>query len=173
MTVIAGVTHGGKVYMGGDRGMSDKDFIGSILTPKVRKIGPLMIGYSASQGTGQLAHLANYSVPNPDNVDAWLRLEFCDAFQKSADLFKIDINTEDNGADLLVGVYGRLFEITTTDWSVSEYAEVATGSGYAYAMGSLYSTRDWDNPRARIREAIKASIKYSPTCQGPVDIIVG
>lgn len=173
MTVIAGVAHQGKVYIGGDRGMSDKEFIGSILTPKVRRIGPLIIGYSASQGTGQLAHLANYPIPNPDNIESWLRLEFCDAYQKAAESFKIDINTEDNGADLLVGVYGRLFEVTTEDWSVSEYAEIATGSGFAYAMGSFYSTRDWDNPRARVRDAVLAAIKYSPSCSKPVDVVVG
>jgi hypothetical protein len=173
MTVIVGVSHQGKVYMGGDRGMSDKEFIGSILSPKVRKVGPLIIGYSASQGTGQLAHLANYSLPNEDNLEAWLRMEFCDAYQKAADLFKIDVNTEDNGADLLVGVYGRLFEVTTQDWSVSEYSEIATGSGFSYAMGSLYSTREWDNPRQRIKEALQAAIRYSPSCNKPMDIVVG
>ena len=173
MTVIVGVAHQGKVYMGGDRGMSDKEFIGSILQPKVRKVGPLIIGYSASQGTGQLAHVANYSLPNEDSLEAWLRMEFCDAYQKAADLFKIDVNTEDNGADLLVGVYGRLFEVTTQDWSVSEYGEIATGSGFSYAMGSLYSTRDWDNPRQRVKEALQAAIRYSPSCSKPIDIVVG
>lgn len=172
MTVIVGVAHQGKVYMGGDRGMSDKEFIGSMLAPKVRKIGQLLIGYSASQGTGLLAYMANYSVPNADNIEAWLRIEFCDAYQKAAELFKIDINTEDNGADLLVGVAGRLFEISTEDWSVAEYSEIATGSGFSYAMGSLYTTRTWiDTPRNRVREAVNAAIRYSPSCQGPVDIL--
>jgi len=173
MTILAALTHEGKVYMGADRGMSDKDFIGSIVTPKIRKVGQLLIGYSASQGTGQLAHLVTYPEPNYGNIEAWLRIEFCDSLQKAADLFKIDINTEDNGADFLVGLNGRLFEINTEDWSVSEYDMIATGSGYAYAMGSLFSTRDWDSPRNRIREAVRASIQYSPSCQGPIDVLVG
>lgn len=173
MTVIVGVAREGKVYMAGDRGMSDKEFIGSTMSPKVRKVGQLVIGYSASAGTGQLAHLVNYPPVNTDNLESWLRVDFCDAYQKAAELFKIDINTEDNGADLLVGVAGRLFEITTEDWSVSEYAEIATGSGFSYAMGSLYSTRDWDNPRNRVREAVNAAVKYSTSCAKPVDIVVG
>jgi hypothetical protein len=171
MTVIAGLVHEGKVYMGGDRGMSDKGFIGSMASPKVAKVGPLLIGYSASQGTGLLAHLTTYPEPNYKNLLGWLRVDFCDVLQKSADLFKIDINTEDNGADMLVGVGGRLFEVTTLDWSVTEYDQIATGDGYAYALGSLYSTRDWDSPRARVRDAIKAAVKYSPSCQGPVDVL--
>lgn len=172
MTIIVGIAHNGKVYMAGDRGMSDKDFIGSMVTPKIHKVGPIIIGYSASQGTGQLAHLITYPKPVYENLEAWLRIDFCDAIQKAADLFKIDINSEDNGADFLVGVDGRLFEISTEDWSVAEYDMIANGSGYAYAMGSLFSTRDWDSPRNRVREAVKASIRYSPTCQGPVDTLV-
>jgi 20S proteasome alpha/beta subunit len=171
MTVIVGIAHRGKVYLGGDRGMSDKEFIGSILTPKIHKVGPILMGYSASQGTGQLAHLISYTEPNPNNIEAWVRMELCDSLQKAAELFKVDINTEDNGADLLIGVAGRLFEVSTLDWSVSEYDMIATGSGFAYALGSLHSTRDWDSPRARVREALRASIRYSPSCQGPIDLL--
>jgi 20S proteasome alpha/beta subunit len=172
MTVIAGVAHNGKVYMASDRGMSDKGFIGSILTPKIRKVGPLLIGYSGSQGAGQLTHYVNYPEPKYDNLEAWMRIEFCEAVQKASDLFKIDINTEENGADLLVGVGGHLYEVTTEDWSVSEYAYIATGSGYAYAIGSLFTTQDWENPRERVREAVKAAIKHSPSCTGPVDLLM-
>ena len=152
--------------------MSDKEFIGSILTPKIHRVGPIIIGYSASQGTGQLAHLISYTEPNPGNIEAWVRMELCDSLQKAAEMFKVDINTEDNGADLLIGVAGRLFEVSTMDWSVSEYQMIATGSGFSYAMGSLHSTRDWESPRARVREAVRASIRYSPSCQGPVDLLV-
>lgn len=172
MTVIAGLAHEGKVYMAADRGMSDKGFIGSIVNHKIARSGDLLIGYSASMGTGQLAHLAQYPTPRYDNLEAWLRIEFCDALQKVTDLFKIDINTAENGADLLVGVGGRVFEVSTEDWSVAEYDTIATGSGFAYALGSLHSTRDWEDPRKRVREAVRAAITYSPSCQGPVDLLV-
>lgn len=172
MTVLAGLTHQGKVYIGADRGMSDDGFISSSLTPKIRKVGPIIIAYSASRGTGQLMHFANYPEPRLDNLEAYLRIDFCDAIQKSADLFKIDINTKDNGADILVGVDGRLFEITTEDWSVTEYEYVAQGSGYAFAMGSLHTTANLDiPPLRRIKMALQASITHSPECAGPIDVM--
>jgi 20S proteasome alpha/beta subunit len=172
MTVKAGIAHNGKVYMASDRGMSDKGFIGSILTPKIRKVGPLLIGYSGSQGAGQLAHNTIYPEPNYNNLEAWIRFEFADALQKTAEQFKIDINTEENGTDLLVGVGGRIFEVTTEDWAASEYKYIATGSGYAYAIGSLFSTQDWEDQKARVKEAVKASIAHSPTCTGPIDTLI-
>jgi hypothetical protein len=173
MTVIAGLVDGGKVYLGADRGMSDKHFIATSLTPKLRKVGPLAIGYSASRGTGQLTHFVNYPEPNIANLEAWLRIEFCEAIQKASDMFKIDINTEDNGADILVGIGGRLFEIGTEDWSVSEYEYIATGSGYSYALGSLHTTSSLDiPPRKRITMAVGASIKHSPSCSSPIDVVI-
>ena len=93
------------------------------------------------------------------------------ALQKAADEFKIDISNDENGADLLVGISGRLFEISTMDWSVGEYHTIATGSGFPYAMGSLHTSRFTDDPVWRIKEAVNAAIKYSPSCVGPIDIL--
>ena len=172
MTILAGLTHRGKVYMGADRAMSDSNFISPLAKPKIRKVGPYIIGYSGSLGTGQLTTYATYPHINIKNLEAWMRMSFCGALQKAADEYKIDINSEDNAADLLVGIQGRLFEISTVDWSVGEYNMIATGSGYPFAMGSLHSTRHTDDPQWRIREAVGAAIKYSPSCVGPIDVLV-
>jgi hypothetical protein len=172
MTILAGLTHGGKVYMGADRAMSDNHFISPLAKPKIRKVGPYLIGYSGSLGTGQLTTFAAYPDINTTNLEAWMRIQFCGALQRAADEFKIDISNEDNGADLLVGVAGRLFEISTIDWSVGEYNMIATGSGFPFAMGSLHTTRFTDDPTWRIKEAVGAAIKYSPSCVGPIDVLV-
>jgi len=172
MTILVGLTHRGKVYMGADRSMSDNNFISALARPKIRKSGLFLIGFSGSLGTGQLSTYANYPSINTTNLEAWMRIEFCGALQKAAEEFKIDINNDDNGADLLVGVSGRLFEISTMDWSVGEYSVTATGSGYPYAMGSLHTSRFTDDPAWRVREAVSASIKYSPSCVGPIDVLV-
>lgn len=172
MTILAGLTHGGKVYLGADRAMSDSNFISPLARPKIRKVGPYLIGYSGSLGTGQLTTFATYPDINTHNLEQWMRMSFCGALQRAADEYKIDINTEDNGADILVGIHGRLFEISTVDWSVGEYNMIATGSGYPFAMGSLHATRHTDDPMWRIREAIGAAIKYSPSCVGPIDVLV-
>ena len=171
MTILAGLSHKGKVYMAADRAMSDSNFISPLAKPKIRKVGPYLIGYSGSLGTGQLTTFATYPEINTNNLEAWMRMSFCGALQRAADEFKIDINNDDNGADLLVGVKGRLFEISTVDWSVGEYEMIATGSGYPFAMGSLYATRYTDDPVWRVMEAVKAAIKYSPSCVGPVDVL--
>lgn len=174
MTVIVGLTHNGKVYMAGDRGMSDKSFIGSILTPKVKKVGHVLIGYSASQGAGQIAHYLDYPPVNDNNIQKYVRTSLVKVLMDAYQEYGLDYTEDDKAAvDFLIGVHGHLFELSTNDWSVSQYDHVATGSGFAYAMGSLYSTRDWDNPRGRVKEAVNAAIRYSPSCQGPVDIIVG
>lgn len=171
MTILAGLTDKGKVYMAADRSMSDSNFISSLAKPKIRKVGPYLIGYSGSLGTGQLTTYATYPEINTTNLEAWMRIQFCGALQKAADEFKIDINSDDNGADLLVGIKGRLFEVSTIDWSVGEYDMIATGSGFPFAMGSLYATRYTDDPVWRVMEAVKAAIKYSPSCVGPVDVL--
>lgn len=173
MTCIVGLVDNGKVYMGSDRGMSDKRFIASSLTPKIRKIGPILIGYSASRGTGQLAHFLNYSKPDLSNVERWVRMEMCKTLQEASEIYKVDISAETNAADFLVGVGGKLFEVSTEDWSVSEYEVIATGSGYQYALGSLHATATYDiSPRERVKMSLEAAIKYSPSCQSPIDILV-
>ena len=171
MTILVGLTHKGKVYMGADRSMSDANFISPLAKPKVRKVGPYLIGFSGSLGTGQLTTYATYPDMNTTNLEAWMRIQFCGALQKAAEDFKIDINNDDNGADLLVGVGGRLFEISTMDWSVGEYHTIATGSGFPYAMGSFHTSRFTDDPVWRIKEAVGAAIKYSPSCVGPIDVL--
>ena len=172
MTILAGLTHNGKVYLGADRAMSDSNFISPLSKPKIRKVGPYIIGYSGSLGTGQLTTFATYPDINTSNLEAWMRMSFCGALQRAAEEYKIDINTDENGADLLVGIQGRLFEISTIDWSVGEYNMIATGSGFPFSMGSLHTTRYTYDPTCRRKEAVGAAIKYSPSCVGPIDVLV-
>lgn len=175
MTCIVGIAHQGKVYMGGDRGMSDETFIKSMMKPKIKRNGSLLIGYAANLGTGQLAQMIQFPEPPTSNLDTYMRTDFVRALKDAYEYYSIGVDVHDSdkaAADLLVGVHGCLFEVYTDDWSVGEYNEVASGSGASYAMGSLYSTREWDNPKQRVREAVHAAIKYSPSCQGPVDVLV-
>ena len=171
MTILVGLTYKGKVYMGADRSMSDNNYITALARPKIRKHGPFLIGFSGSLGTGQLSTYATYPDINTTNLESFMRISFCGALQRAAEDFKIDISNDDNGADLLVGIAGRLFEISTLDWSVGEYTQCATGSGYPYAMGSLHTSRYTDDPVWRIKEAVSASIKFSPSCVGPIDVL--
>lgn len=175
MTVIVGLVHQGKVYMAGDRAMSDDTNIDSMLQPKVKRNGSLLIGYANNLGTGQLAQMIQFPDPPTSGIEVYLRTDFVRTLKDAYEYYSIGVEIHDAekaSADLLVGVHGHLFEMSTTDWSVAEYGQAAIGSGMGYALGSLYSTRDWDNPKKRLREAVQAAIRYTPSCQSPVDVLV-
>lgn len=175
MTVIAGLVYNGKVYMAGDRGMSDETIIKSMIQPKVKRVGSMVIGYSDTIGTGQLAQVIEYPPLPQSGLDIYMRTDFIRTLKDACDYYSpgLDIHdAEKASADLLVAVSGKLFEVNTQDWSATEHDTVAVGSGSYYALGSLYSTRDWVDPKARLREALKAAIFYAPGCRGPIDIVV-
>lgn len=172
MTVLVGVVDDGQVIIGADRGASEGNFLTSSLTKKVKKLGTIAVAYSGSAGTGQLLYSLDYPKPDPDNLELWLR----DAFIKTARLATEDArleatNPDRHSSDLLLGVCGRLFEVSTEDWSYFEYKEIATGSGYQYALGSLHTSRGID-AKSRVKLAVQAAITYSPQCARPVDIVL-
>ncbi len=69
-----------------------------------------------------------------------------------------------------MGVDGRLFEISSEDWHISEFEYTSIGSGSPIALGSLHTTRSWKDQEKRIRYALQAAVCISPTCLGPIDI---
>ena len=78
----------------------------------------------------------------------------------------------EHSSEFIIGTQGRLFELSTADWSVAEVNETALGSGSPFALGSLYTTKDFPATHEfRINMAIEAAITYSPSCQGWVDIL--
>jgi ATP-dependent protease HslVU (ClpYQ) peptidase subunit len=170
VTIIVAIADGNKVFMGSDSGSTDKDFIAVSLTPKVRVNGDYIIGYAGSRGTGQLLHYLDYPIAPVDNLEQFMRFNFIRIVKQACDELSTDTTDSDKaGADFLVGVNGRVFEISTEDWSVTEYGEIATGSGYQYALGSLFVTRSF-HPRKRVRLAVEAAIHYSTTCSGPAEV---
>ena len=170
MTIIVAIADGNKVYMGSDSGSTDKDFIAASLTPKVRINGEYIIGYAGSRGTGQLLHYLDYPKPQTENLEQFMRFNFIRVVKQACDELSTDTTDADKaGADFLVGVNGRVFEISTEDWSVTEYGEIATGSGYQYALGSLFVTK-LEHPRKRVRLAVESAIHYSTTCIGPAEV---
>ena len=170
MTCIVGISDGNTVYIGGDRGASDDSSIISLAQPKVKVKGDWIYGYSGSLGNGQLFDLIDLP-PVADDEDPFkiIRLDIVEELKSLIDSHGSD--KEDNVTDYLIGCKGRLFELSSEDWGVVEVSEVAIGSGGNFALGSLYSTKDNTNPIVRITIALNAAITYSPTCQGPIDVI--
>ena len=77
----------------------------------------------------------------------------------------------EDDSDILIGAKGRVFEITTADFGVVELTEVAIGTGYQYALGSLHSTLG-QPAGMRVSLAMGAAITHSPQCMGPIDILI-
>ena len=169
MTCIVGISHNGNVYIGGERGASDGSTILPLTTPKVRKNNDYLIGYAGSQGIGQIPFMISLP-PIGKNIEKTLRTEFVSTLKNSIDECGNASHLEDNTTDWLIGVQGRLFEISSEDWSVCEFESTAIGSGSNIAMGSLHTTRTWKDQEKRIRYALQAAVDISPTCLDPIDI---
>jgi hypothetical protein len=173
MTCIVGIAHEGKVYMGSERGAGASGVIVSTLQSKVSINHDFLVGYSGSGfGVGQLATLAEYPADG-ENLELTLRTIFCKSMSRLINKYG---GVENGSHDLLLGGYGRLFEVYTDDWGIIEISESAVGSGDSYALGSLYTTGIAIDelppytPDMRILLALQAAITYSPTCQGPIDM---
>lgn len=169
MTCIVGVSKNGVVYMGGDRGASDGSTILPLCRPKIIKHNDYLIGYAGSQGIGELAHF----IPTPTitkNIEKTLRTTFVKNLREAIEEYGNASLTDDNSTDWLVGVQGRLFEISSEDWSVCEFAETSIGSGNTIALGSLHTSRSWKDQEKRIRYSLHAAVEISPSCLGPIDI---
>ena len=170
MTCIVGIVDDGIVYIGGDRGASDGSAIVSLATPKVYIRDEWIFGYAGSLGICQKMQIINIPIlEEDDDPFIILRMDIVDAFKAMIDAQGITLN-EDNDTDILIGCRGRLFEFSPSDWSVAEIKQTAIGSGGNFALGSLHTSIDAD-PIDRIGIALGAAITYSPSCQGPIDII--
>jgi ATP-dependent protease HslVU (ClpYQ) peptidase subunit len=57
--------------------------------------------------------------------------------------------------------------------SLTQYDQdyLAMGSGGDLALGSLYSTKNYKDPRKRVNLAVQAAINHSTSCKGPIDIL--
>lgn len=170
MTCIVGIVDNKTVYMGGDRGASDDSTIISLSQSKVNVNGQWIYGYSGSLGNGQLLDFIEFpALKRGDDPYRIIKFEIVPQLKA---LFESHGSIKDDDAtDYLIGVKGRLFELSSEDWGVAEVDEVAIGSGGAYAIGSLHTTNNYSlSPIDRIHMALDAAITYSPTCQGPIDI---
>ena len=171
MTCIVGIAKDGVVYMGGDRGASDDSAILSLTRPKIAKINNYLIGYAGSQGIGQLAHMIDLPpITSNKGIEKTLRTLFVKALKSAIEEYGNSSHTDDNSTDWLVGVNGKLFEISSVDWQVSEYDESSIGSGSYIALGSLHTSRSWKDQEKRIRYSLQAAVDISTTCSGPIDI---
>ena len=180
MTTIAAITDGKKVYLGADSGITDGEFIGRSMQPKVFKIGDLLIGYC---GSIRAANIVRYEIDlptRPEQIDEleWISRYFVDAVRIAlADNGYPDSEKEEdrNSFGMIVGVNGRIFEVEY-NFSVIEWDSdwMAVGSGGKYAIGALDALSMYTGPtdeQERLELAIGFAINNDPSSHGPVVVI--
>ena len=179
MTCIVAVKHNKKIYMGGDRCLSDYEssFYMPTTDPKIFKKDNMIIGYAGSVRMGKVIKY-DFEPPksNVRNLDKYMNIDFINALRECLERnnLKFDSgNSERNDvADLIIGIRGRVF-IVENDWQVTEhtYDYLSIGSGSPYALGSLHSTVNLP-PNERVKKALEAADQFSITVCQPFDYIV-
>lgn len=172
MTCIVGVASDSRVFLGGERGSADSDSILVSSQPKVFNLDQYVIGYAGNIGLGQ-AVAYNFNPPEFKGSDATSHMvrffiPSLRKFFKDNDISLPD-KTEEH-TDFIVGVSNKIYGVSSYDFQCVEYPFLASGSGASFALGSLYSSQHLPDSD-RVRLALNASIEFSPTCLGPIDIV--
>lgn len=173
MTCIVAIADGNNVYIGGDRGHSDSSCIASSTRPKISKHGEYLMGYAGNAGIGQMVeYLFKFPAITNNDINKHMMTVFMPALRKFCTDNGYEPDKEENEADFIIAVRGRVYEINTGHMYCTEYDEIATGSGMGYAFGSMHTTKKADLPaKNRVELALEAAIHYSPSCQSPIDIL--
>jgi len=178
MTCIVGIEDHGRVLIGGDSAVTDS-FAGLIIMrdPKVFRLGPLVIGVS---GSLRMTQLLQHAVKVPKrragvSDGAFIRLHLMTAIRK-AFCEHGWVRRHQDGNELaecfLIG-YGSQLYTVEDDFNAMTTVDGcdAVGCGCRYAMGSLYSTRSWDDNRGRLMEALEAACACNAHCRPPFTVL--
>jgi hypothetical protein len=167
MTCIVGLVHNGKVHIGGDSAGVDGRLGLTVRNDrKVFRNGDFVMGFTTSFRMGQLLAF-NFNPPKPRvgvDVMAYMVTDFIEAARvrmKEGGYITVKDQVE-HGGTFLVGYCGRLF-LVGDDFQVGEsmHGFDACGCGDHLALGSLRSTRNWENPRERLQEALETAEAFS------------
>jgi len=174
MTCIAALKANGKVYMAGERGASTDDTIMHLSKAKVKTVGPYIVGFAGSMDGQRLLYAFDPPKPHADeDLDVFMNTKFLRYLRDFYDEWWVD-TSKDSELSILVGIKDKLYEHNASDMSLNEFSSpfISIGSGSPFAMGHLSATAiGKTDPESRVEAAVKAAIKFSPTCSGTVDIL--
>ncbi len=175
MTCIAVVRDAAtnKIYMAGDRGVSDDNTINVCSSPKVWKKEGYLFGYAGSMDGDRIKHLFVPPTPEPRvNIDKFMYSTFLKALRKFYEEWWVGVSPSSDFG-LIICVKGKIYEHNAADMSLTQYDQdyLAMGSGGDLALGSLYSTKLYKDGRKRANMAVQAAINHSTSCKGPIDIV--
>lgn len=180
MTVIIGLEHDGKVYLGGDSYCGDGDAVDLCDTPKVFKIGPFGIGICGSIKCEQLfADAVELNIKNKKKFDRkWIQSTLTDIVREtmhSKGAFdKNERHMMPDDSMFLIAYDGQLyiFESDFSLWrSKRGYASIGAGSPYARgAMEALVKDKSL-TPEEKVLRSLEAAENLSSFVNGPHTII--
>ncbi len=175
MTCIVGMTHKGKVYIGGDSAGTGGYDQTLRVDKKVFTNGKYIMGFTTSYRMGQLL-MCKLDPPKwrkEEELYTFMVNDFIDSVRRCLKLGGWAYKKEEveRGGTFLVGYKERLFKIDS-DYQVGEsiLPYDACGCGESYALGSLYSSRLKD-PRGKITQALKCAEHFSAGVGGPFHIV--
>jgi len=171
VTAIVGLTHAGRVYIGGDSaGVAGMSLTVRADTKVFRKKGYLF-GFTTSFRMGQLIRYS-LKLPKPrGDLDAFMATTFVDALRLCLKTggWASKENEREEGGTFLVGVKGRLYAVYD-DYQVGKAADgyAAVGCGDQIALGALYATAGTGlSPRRRVKRALAAAERFNAGVRGP------
>lgn len=173
MTCIVGIVQNGSVYIGGDSAGVDGSWALVVRADrKVFRNGDFVMGFTSSFRMGQLLAF-DFHPPAPRagvDVMAYMVTDFIDAARNrmKAGGYARTRDSAEEGGTFLVGYKGRLFHVGQ-DYQVGEstHGFDAVGCGDQLALGSLRSTREWADAKARVAEALATAEAFSAGVRGP------
>ena len=154
MTCIAGILKDGKVYLAGERGASEGNYIVPVDRPKIWKNGPYIFGYAGTFDSQIIQY--NFNPPTPEgNVDKFMHTKFIKNLKSFYNEW--ELGGKDSEISLIIGIKGRLYEHDAENMTLISYDRdyLAIGSGSDYAMGSLHATRNHKDPKRRLALALE------------------
>ena len=173
MSCVVGLVHNGKIYMGSEGlATTNEGEKRPIITNKVFRNGKYLFGFTGSVRTGQLVYPRNFTPPNdvfelPDAIREHLSIK--------GSLLTGEDQMQIHGSNFMIGINGVLYELLI-DFQLNEVAGdfSAIGSGGAYALGSLFTTRKSYKmkPESRVKKALEAACEYDASCGPPFMIEV-
>jgi ATP-dependent protease HslVU (ClpYQ) peptidase subunit len=179
MTCCAAIIdNDGSIWVGADSAATSSEIKRLYNHPKKVFINSdFIFGFSGSFRPGQLLQYKFDPPSKPKNMDIYefINTIFIDALKECFAENDYNINDLEKKLldnDFLIGYKSRVFVINN-DYHISEMLTnyAAIGSGAETALGSLYSTRKWDDCEERLIEALEASTYYNPSVSPPFNIL--
>jgi ATP-dependent protease HslVU (ClpYQ) peptidase subunit len=174
MTCIAALKAQGKIFMAGDRGASTEDTIMHISKPKIKTVGPYVIGFAGSMEGQRLQYNFDPPKPHPDeDLDIFMHTTFLRYLKDYYEEWWIE-SSKDSELTMLIAIQDKLYEHNSSDMSMIEFSApfASIGSGSSFALGYMSAASlTKSTPEKVVEGAVKTAIKFSPTCSGTVDTL--